>query len=231
MFAEIAGKYDFMNDVLSFGIHHSWRRKSVKRSNTRPGMSIIDCCCGTGDFSIAYNKYLKGDCKIVGVDFVQEMLDLATEKTTKLRENENNGLDYKNIEFEQADIMKMDFPDDRFDLGCISFGIRNIPKPLECLIEMSRVVRSGGELVILELGQPVGLFSLIYKFYSKFIMPPLGWLLTGNRKAYIYLPVSAERFPSRQKFIDIMNKTGKLTNCRYYPLTFGIAYVYIGEVV
>jgi demethylmenaquinone methyltransferase/2-methoxy-6-polyprenyl-1,4-benzoquinol methylase len=221
MFSDIAPKYDITNTVLSLGIHHIWRRATVKASAAAPGMRVLDCATGTGDLALAFKQTVGPTGRVVGTDFNADMLSFAPAKARA------RGLD---VEFEVADAMDLPYADATFDVASISFGIRNVDDPVRALGEMARVVVPGGRVVILEFGQPRGLVGLSYTFYSKFIIPFIGGLLTGNRKAYEYLPTTAAVFPCRQDFLDRMRQTGRYSNVSYRELTGGIAFLYVGTV-
>ncbi|MES2764582.1 MAG: bifunctional demethylmenaquinone methyltransferase/2-methoxy-6-polyprenyl-1,4-benzoquinol methylase UbiE [Bacteroidota bacterium] len=220
MFAEIAPHYDSMNTILSFGIHHLWRKKAVRVSGAKPGMDVLDCATGTGDLAIEFKKNV-GNGRVVGTDFCAEMLEFAPAKA--LKENVK-------VEFSVADAMNLPFKDNEFDISSISFGIRNVDVPVRALSEMARVVKPGGKVVVLEFGQPKGVFNILYKTYSKYIMPAIGSLFAKHRAAYEYLPQTAAKFPCREEFLKLMNETGSFKSAKYYPLTFGVAYLYVGEV-
>jgi demethylmenaquinone methyltransferase / 2-methoxy-6-polyprenyl-1,4-benzoquinol methylase len=220
MFANIAGKYDLLNDVLSLGIHHSWRRKAVRESGCQDGMQVLDCACGTGDLSFAFKKKVGPGGEVTGTDFCEPMLVIARDKTKE------RNID---IKFEFADAMNLQYEDEQFDISSISFGIRNVDDPRQGLQEMARVLRPGGKVVVIEFGQPRGIFSLIYKIYSKTIIPLIGKILSKSDFAYDYLPQTAAAFPCREEFTKIMESTGLLKNCRYHTLSFGIAFLYVGE--
>ena len=175
MFASIAGRYDVTNSVLSLGIHHIWRNKAVRVSGAKKGDHVLDCATGTGDLAITLKKKVGDSGYVKGTDFCQEMIDPAPAKASK------KGLV---IDFEVADAMNLPYADKEFDISSISFGIRNVDDPLICLREMARVVKPGGRVVVLEFGQPKGVMSWPYRFYSKYIIPFIGGLLTGNRDAY-----------------------------------------------
>ena len=222
MFAEISGKYDLMNDLLSFGIHHKWRKKAVKLSQAKSGMKVLDCATGTGDLAIEFKRVVGDSGEVTGTDFCAEMLEYAPPKA------KSEGLE---IKFEIADVMDLQYPQNSFDIASISFGIRNVDDTLRGLSEMARVVKSGGKVVIIEFGQPKGIFSLFYKIYSKILMPLMGKIFAKAREAYSYLPQTASEYPCRENFTAIMDRTGTLHKNRYYTLTFGIAYIYIGEKI
>lgn len=221
MFASIAGDYDKVNSVLSFGIHHIWRNRTVKESGAKAGDKVLDCATGTGDLAITFKEKVGENGYVLGTDFCQEMIDPAPAKAKAKK---------LNIDFEVADAMNLPYEDHRFDIASISFGIRNVDDPVQALSEMARVVKPGGRVVVLEFGQPKGLLSLPYQFYSRYVMPTVGGILSGNKEAYTYLPETSARFPAEGKFIELMDKTGKFSKKRYVELTGGIAYIYIGTV-
>ncbi len=221
MFSAIAPRYDLANGVLSFGVHHGWRRAAVQASGARPGLAVLDCATGTGDLALAFRRAVGASGEVIGTDFCAEMLARAPQKAAEA------GLPVK---FEVADAMALPYPDDRFDIASIAFGIRNVDDPARCLAELARVVRPGGKVVVLEFGQPRGLFGLLYRFYSRFVMPLIGGLLSGQRAAYRYLPRTAAAFPAGDQFISLMANTGAFAAARALPLTLGTAYVYVGEV-
>jgi demethylmenaquinone methyltransferase / 2-methoxy-6-polyprenyl-1,4-benzoquinol methylase len=222
MFSSIATRYDVTNEVLSFGIHRLWRRTAIRLSGAKPGDAVLDCATGTGDLAIAFKHTVGGDGRVVGTDFCPEMLESAPAKASR------EGLE---IEFAVADAMDLrQYADDTFDVASISFGIRNVDDPVKCLEEMARVVKPGGRVVVLEFGQPRGLFGGLFRFYSKVLMPFVGGLLTGNRAAYQYLPRTAAAFPAGEKFLELMDRSGAYRKRAAHPLTFGTAYVYVGTV-
>lgn len=221
MFSDIAPRYDLTNSVLSLGIHHLWRKRTVKVSGAKPGSSVLDCATGTGDLALEFKRTVGPTGKVLGTDFNADMLSHAPAKAT------SKGLA---VDFEVADAMHLPYADATFDVASISFGIRNVDDPKTALAEMARVVRPGGRIVILEFGQPRGIMGLTYRFYSKNIIPLIGGILTGNRKAYEYLPTTAAAFPCREQFTALMQSTGRLTDCTYEELTGGIAFLYSGVV-
>ncbi len=215
MFADIASKYDLLNDVLSLGIHKKWRRKAVELSNCQIGSAVLDIAAGTGDFSFEFAKITDN---VTGVDFCKEMLDIAILKAEK-RNSE--------VEFSVADAMNLPFDDNTFDIVSIAFGIRNVDDTSKAISEMYRVLKPDGRAVILEFGQPIGGFKYIYDFYSNYIMPSLGKLLAKSESAYTYLPETAAKYPCREEFLDISTNAAKFSSVNYHTLTFGIAYIYI----
>jgi demethylmenaquinone methyltransferase/2-methoxy-6-polyprenyl-1,4-benzoquinol methylase len=221
MFAEIAPRYDTANTALSFGIHHLWRKYVVQRSGVQDGMRVLDCATGTGDLAIAFKRAVGARGTVVGTDFCAEMMETAPTKSRAA------GLD---IRFEVADAMNLPYEPHSFDVASISFGIRNVDDPVQALRSMAGVVRSGGKVIVLEFGQPHGIFGALYRWYSNSIIPIVGGLLTGKRDAYSYLNRTAAAFPSGDKFIALMHQADVFSSCVATPLTFGVAYVYVGVV-
>lgn len=221
MFASIAPTYDRVNSILSFGIHHRWRSRLVRAAGAADGLSVLDCATGTGDLAIAFRKAVGDGGEVVGTDFCAEMLVPAPDKARA------QGLD---IRFEVADAMALPYPDDRFDIASISFGIRNVDDPATALKEMARAVRPGGRVAVLEFGQPSGAFGALYRFYSNTVIPTVGGLISGNRAAYRYLPETSAAFPAGDAFTALMRRTGAFASVEAIPLTFGVAWIYIGTV-
>lgn len=221
MFTQIAPRYDATNDVLSLGVHRLWRRVAVKRSGVVAGDSVLDCATGTGDLALAFKRTVGPTGEVIGTDFNAGMLSFAPGKAKEA------GLDVK---FEVADAMKLPYESSRFTVASISFGIRNVDDPKACVAELARVVKPGGRVVVLEFGQPKGLFGMFFRFYARFVMPLLGQLLTGSRAAYEYLPRTMAAFPAGDRFVGMMQETGKYSSAKAHPLLFGLAYVYVGVV-
>jgi demethylmenaquinone methyltransferase/2-methoxy-6-polyprenyl-1,4-benzoquinol methylase len=216
MFASISTRYDRANTVLSGGVHHLWRKKAVRWSGAKEGDRVLDCATGTGDLAIAFRKAVGASGRVVGTDFVPEMLHLARQKAP-------------DITFEVADVTRLPYDDASFDVASISFGIRNVNDPRKGLAEMTRTLRSGGRLIVLEFGQPRSrAFGALYDFYRRRVMPKLGGLVTGEQDAYEYLESSAGRFPCAEDFVALMREAGEFSSIELTPLTFGIAYLYRG---
>jgi len=219
MFASIARRYDTANEVLSLGIHKGWRRAAVAVSGAAKAQRVIDCATGTGDLALEFKRAVGSTGEVIGTDFCAEMLRPAPAKAKRA------GLDVK---FAVADALALPYPDGRFDIASIAFGIRNVDDPLRCLREMARVVKPGGSVIVLEFGQPRGAFGALFRAYSRGVMPLVGGLLTGNRAAYEYLPRTAAAFPAGERFLALMRESGAFSRVEAHPLTFGTAYVYRG---
>lgn len=218
IFSDVAARYDRANQVLSLGIHHLWRKKLVQWSYAKPGDQILDCATGTGDVAIAFQKHLKGQGVVTGIDFCSEMLSFAPQKAQDLGFT---------IDFQVADVTQLPFQDESFDIVSISFGIRNVENPLAGIQEMARVLKPGGRLLILEFGQVKWpLVNSAYSWYSKNVLPKVGGWITKKPQAYEYLQESSAEFPCGSDFIKVMKKVPALDGFEFEALNFGIAYLY-----
>jgi len=219
MFNSISGNYDFLNHFLSLGIDIRWRKKAVKLlAETNPKL-ILDVATGTGDFAIETLK-LNPD-KVIGVDISEGMLDVGRKK---MRER---GFADK-IDMRLGDSENLPFEENKFDAVIVAFGVRNFENLEKGLVEMKRVLKPGGQMVVLEFSKPAAFpFKQIYNFYFNFILPKIGRLISRDSAAYTYLPESVQAFPDGEDFIKILNRIGfNKTSCQ--PLTFGISSLYIG---
>lgn len=222
VFESIADHYDRMNSLLSFRMHKVWRRFAMKKMGVKPGDSAIDVCCGTCDWAIALAK-ASGTGKIIGLDFSQNMLQVAQKK---LKEK---GLEDQ-VELVHGDAMNLPFPDNSFDYATIGFALRNVPDFVWVLNEMKRVVKPGGLVVSLELSKPVWpLFRTVYYFYFQRFLPWLGKLFANRYNQYRWLPESLKTFPGYEELAKIMHDEVGLVEVEVYPLTGGIAALHIGR--
>jgi len=219
MFNKIAGKYDLLNHLLSFDIDKYWRRKVISCLKGTSHAMILDVATGTGDLAIASMKILPE--KVIGVDISEKMLDIGREKLIKRK------LTGK-IDFRMGDAEELPFPDNYFDAVISGFGVRNFGNLNRGIREAYRVLKKGGQLVILEFSKPSGLlFGKLFTWYFKKILPGIGGLISGDQQAYLYLPESVSAFPSGNVFLNIIRAEG-FGSCSFKPLTFGIATIYSG---
>jgi len=220
MFNDISPKYDFLNHFLSFGIDRLWRKKLVKLLRQSKPSEILDVATGTGDLAMAVAKI--NPRKIIGIDISEQMLDVGRAKLIKA----NSG---NLISFQQADAEQIPFPDNSFDAITVAFGVRNFENLELGISEMRRVLRPGGWMYILEFSHPqVFPMKQLFYLYSRFFIPSMGRLISGNKRAYSYLPESVAAFPSGKKFVEIIEKQG-LFKVSFIPLTMGIASIYSGQ--
>jgi len=221
MFASVARSYDRVNQILSFGMHHGWRRAAVRWSGVKSGDRVLDCATGTGDLALEFKRAAGADGAVTGTDFCAEMLALAPAKA------ERAGL---SVRFEVADVLALPYADGTFDVASIAFGIRNVENPARGVRELARVVKPAGRVVVLEFGQPGGpLFGPAFRFYSHTLLPRIGGWVSGQRSAYEYLDRTASEFPSGERFAALMRGTGAFRDVRMHPLAGGAVYVYVGE--
>lgn len=220
MFSDISEKYDLGNDVLSFGAHRLWKRTMVRQARAPRGGRVLDLATGTGDIALLFTDQVGPEGEVLGVDFCPDMIEQA-------RARQKNQL--PNLSFEVGDAMNLRFADNSFDITSISFGIRNVDDPVKALSEMRRVVKPGGRVVVLEFGQPGGLFGVLYRFYSNHVLPIIGGIVSGNREAYSYLNRTSAAFPCRDQFVELMHRAG-FRRASWRGLFGGIAFLYIGEV-
>jgi demethylmenaquinone methyltransferase / 2-methoxy-6-polyprenyl-1,4-benzoquinol methylase len=214
MFSAIARRYDLANHALSCGIDFYWRKRAADVVvNWRPE-EIVDLATGTGDLALALQKKLP-NAEVTGVDFLPEMLELAQRK----------GLSRAIL----ADAMQLPFPDASFDCVTIAFGLRNMENWRDALGEMSRVLRQGGHLLVLEFSLPTrSIVRTIYRFYLHRCLPLLGSFLTGRKSAYDYLGASIEEFPSGRAMLDLLEVSG-FQHATYQPLSYGIVTIYTAQ--
>ena len=221
MFGEIAPKYDRMNHLLSMNVDHYWRWKTVRRLDPNRNDPILDCCSGTGDLAFAFEKKTKFSVPVIAADFCYEMLHVGEQKRRKRAGS--------NIQFVEADTQQLPFQSDHFQIVSAAFGLRNVADTDQGLREMARVCKPGGQVAILEFSMPRRQpIKGMYGWYFKNILPRIGQALAKNdASAYDYLPDSVGEFPSYEQLTERMLQAG-LSEARFYPLTFGIATLYVG---
>lgn len=227
MFGQIAGRYDFLNHLLSLNVDRWWRRQTVRLVPPQPAtdsipLPILDVCTGTGDLALAYDRAAGGRTPIVAADFCHEMLAIGRQKAAKA------GADGR-ITFLEADAQSLPLPTGAFQIVCVAFGLRNVADTDRGLAEMARVAVPGGHVAVLEFSTPTWQpFKAIYGAYFRHVLPRIGKIISRNSDAYEYLPTSVGEFPQGQALLDRMRAAG-LTDLRRYPLTFGVATLYVGQ--
>jgi len=221
MFDRIAPRYDLLNRVLSLGIDRRWRRFAVRQLQVPRNGMVLDIATGTGDVALEIGRQTDASVTIVGSDFTQGMLVLGQDKIAASPYHDR-------ILLVNAPCESMPHPNGTFDGITIAFGIRNVVDRQQGLCEMARVLKPGGQAVILEFATPRNsFFRAVYYFYFRRVLPWLGGLIS-QRSAYQYLPDSVLEFPDRETFKGMMEQAG-FVDVRVHDLTGGIAAVHVGR--
>jgi demethylmenaquinone methyltransferase/2-methoxy-6-polyprenyl-1,4-benzoquinol methylase len=219
MFDAIAGRYDFLNHLLSLGIDRRWRVRAVRELDLQQGDRVLDLCTGTADLALAALNGPKASPRsVVGVDFSAAMLRFGREKLARLGE--------RRVALVRGDAMRLPLPDESVNAVTIGFGIRNVQRPDAAAREIVRVLKPGGRLAILEFGTPTlpGLRAA-YLFYFRHVLPLIGRLISRHNDAYSYLPASVAAFPSPDAFLALLRDAG-FSDVRVVSLTLGVVYLF-----
>lgn len=220
MFDRIAGRYDLVNRIMTFGLDQSWRRKTVSRLDLKPGSRILDLATGTGDMALEVLRQEPG-ASVVGLDPSAEMLAVGREKIA------GQGLS-EQIEMQQGEAETLPFDDDSFDGVCISYGIRNVADRGAGLREMARVTRPDGRIAILEATDVrSGLLAPFARFHVYQVVPRVGALLS-NAEEYRYLQTSITAFPAADEFAAFMAENG-LEVLEVKSMTFGANTLFVAR--
>jgi demethylmenaquinone methyltransferase/2-methoxy-6-polyprenyl-1,4-benzoquinol methylase len=220
MFDRIAGRYDFLNHLLSMGIDKGWRKKAINTLREINPKKILDVATGTGDLAIAALT-LQPD-HITGVDISEGMMEIGRKKL------QDKNLDDK-ITLQYGDSEALPFEAGDFDAITCAYGVRNFEHLEKGLEQMSRVLRTGGRIAILEFSRPKKFpVKQLYHFYFRYILPTLGKTVSKDATAYTYLPESVAAFPEGAKFCAILEQCG-FKEVKAHPLTFGITTLYTGK--
>lgn len=218
MFDDIAPRYDFLNSLLSAGIHTGWRVFATRCAALKPGDAVLDVCSGTGEWTTALRKAVGTAGFIAAADFSLPMLRSGAGRFAKTGADEVQG-----------DAARLPFADETFDAVTVAFGIRNVADKDKAFREMARVLKPGGRVVCLEFSQPPpGPFRAAYDLHARYVMPAVGGAVSGRRDAYAYLPESMKRFDDRARLAARMRGAG-LAGVRWVDLTFGLVCVHVGE--
>ena len=221
-FDRVAPKYDFMNTLLSFGIHHLWKRNAVRRMRLRGGDRVLDVCGGTGDLALLAADAVGPRGHVVVYDINRAMMQAGRPKIEARR------LEGR-IRFVQGDAEQLAFPDASFDAAMVGFGIRNVTRMQTGFREMHRVLRPGGTFMCLEFSKPTSAwFRWLYDLYSFRIMPLLGELIAGSSQAYACLPETIRMFPLAEELVELLESAG-FRDATFHRLTNGIATVHLAR--
>ena len=221
MFDSIAPAYDFMNTAMTFGLHRYWRNCAIKMLKSLPHDAILDVATGTGDVAFClYDKFRPKS--IVGIDLGNGMLNIARKKLASMSHEAQ-----KAICFKQENCLDLSFSDKQFDLITVAYGVRNFERLAQGYAEMFRVLKPGGTLCVIELSVPKNpLIKWAYNLYSRHLIPSIGRMVSGDSRAYSYLPESIAACPQREDMTALMSQAG-FTDCRYRSLTFGTLTIYL----
>jgi demethylmenaquinone methyltransferase/2-methoxy-6-polyprenyl-1,4-benzoquinol methylase len=222
MFASIAQRYDLLNHLLSLNIDRSWRRFTTRRVPPQPGVPVLDCCTGTADLALAYDRAAQGRAHVVGIDFCREMLALGKGKVNKQGAAGH-------VVLIEGDAQRLPVPSDTFGVVSVAFGLRNVRDTIRGIDEMIRSARPRGKVAILEFSRPRGrVLGRLYLAFFRHVLPRLGQAIAPNQdQAYHYLPRTVLSFPDGQDMLDLLGSRG-LIELEMHPLTLGIATLYVG---
>jgi len=219
MFDAIASRYDLLNHLLSAGLDKQWRKRGVAALKLSGRETVLDLCTGTGDFALAAAEPQSSARRVVGIDFSAAMLQIGKQKVERIPSSR--------ITLVRGDATRIPLRDASVDAATIGFGIRNVEEPRQACLEVLRVLRRDGTLVILEFSLPRSpMVRKFYLWYFRRVLPLIGRLISKHPKAYTYLPESVEAFPSADEFSEQLRSVGFGT-VRAVPLTFGIVYMFV----
>ncbi|NWO05693.1 MAG: bifunctional demethylmenaquinone methyltransferase/2-methoxy-6-polyprenyl-1,4-benzoquinol methylase UbiE [Alteromonadaceae bacterium] len=221
VFHSVAARYDVMNDLMSMGIHRLWKRFTIELSGVRPGHKVLDIAGGTGDLTMKFSDLVGPSGKVVLADINASMLQVGRSRLT------DRGY-AGNIEYVQADAEHLPFPDNNFQAVSIAFGLRNVTDKDQALRDMTRVLKPGGKLMVLEFSKPTNpLLSKVYDEYSFRALPLMGKLIANDSESYKYLAESIRMHPDQETLKAMMEDAG-LVQCKYYNMTGGVVALHVG---
>lgn len=189
LFNSIAGKYDLLNNAMSFGLHKFVKKDCLKLLCLKEGANVLDGCCGTGDMA-GFVKEIQPFAEVTGVDFSENMLEIAKTKV-------------KNVHFMKGDVTSTNFPDNSFDAVIMGFGLRNISNPERALFEILRIMKPGGKFLHLDFGRK----NLASRMFN-ILIPIAAFFFGGDFKSYSYLVKSKNAFPEPDELIEDFEKSG-----------------------
>lgn len=221
VFDSVAGRYDVMNDVMSFGIHRLWKWLTIQHCHIKAGQTVLDVAAGTGDLSARLARQVGPAGQVIATDINASMLGQGRHRLI------NQGI-IGNISYIQADAETLPFHDNTFDCITIAFGLRNVTHKEVALSTFHRILKPGGRLMILEFSKTrVPVLSEIYDFYSFNVLPRLGKIITNDSDSYRYLAESIRMHPDQQTLRTMMEEAG-FENCDYHNFSTGIVALHHG---
>ncbi len=218
VFHSVAARYDLMNDLMSAGLHRLWKAFTVEQAAVRPGQRVLDIAGGTGDLAIAFAKRVGATGEVLLTDINASMLTVGRDRML------DEGLVPRVV---QCDAEKLPFPDDRFDVVTVAFGLRNMTHKDVALAEMRRVLRPGGKLLVLEFSRVFKPLAPLYDLYSFKVLPWMGRLVAKDEASYRYLAESIRMHPDQETLKGMMEAAG-LERVEYFNLTAGVVALHKG---
>ena len=216
VFSSVAQKYDLMNDVMSLGVHHLWKRFTLEMCGLRPGHKVLDLAGGTGDLALKQTQMVGKDGLVVLADINAEMLQQGRDRVI------DNGF-VKQVEVVQCNAELLPFADNYFDCVTIAFGLRNVTDKAAALVSMRRILKPGGRLCVLEFSRPIyPTLDRLYDIYSFNILPRMGELIAGDRESYQYLAESIRMHPDQEALKNIIIEQGGFDEVEVHNLSGGI---------
>ena len=221
VFDSVAPRYDLMNDLMSAGVHRLWKRFTLALANLRPGQRALDVAGGSGDLAA-------GLARQVGARGLVVLTDINGAMLRRGRDRLINAGHAGNVDCVQANAESLPFRDSIFDCVTIGFGLRNVTDKAAALASMRRVLKPGGQLLVLEFSHPtVAAIRPLYDAYSFRVLPLLGRVVAGDEASYRYLAESIRMHPDQETLLRLMQEAG-LEGCRYHNLSSGIVAVHRG---
>ncbi len=218
VFDSVAPKYDVMNDLMSMGLHRAWKAYTVLVANVKDGQYVLDIAGGTGDLAMAFAPKVGSKGKVVHTDINEAML----------REGRNRLLDAGiSVPTLVCDAEHLPFPDAHFDLVTVAFGLRNMTHKDAALLEMNRVLKPGGKLLVLEFSKVAKPLTKIYDWYSFKVLPKIGKLVANDDSSYQYLAESIRMHPDQDELKAMMLKGG-FGHVDYHNMSGGIVALHVG---
>ena len=219
VFSSVASRYDLMNDLMSLGVHHLWKRFAVHLSGVREGEKVLDVAGGTGDMAALFHRHAGNEGMVLISDINHDMLKVGRNKL--LDKGIVSGLDYV-----QANAENLPFTDNYFDCVSIAFGLRNVTDKAAALRSMYEKTKFGGRLVILEFSSVVlPYLKRLYDLYSFKLIPLLGRIVAGDEDSYRYLVESIRMHPDQETLKGMIEDSG-YSHVEYYNLTGGIVAIH-----
>ena len=218
VFDSVAARYDLMNDLMSGGLHRLWKRLAIERSGVRPGDRVLDVAGGTGDLARLLARRVAPRGEVVLTDINRAMLRVGRNRLL------DEGLVLPVV---QCDAEALPFPSASFDCVTIGFGLRNVTRKERALAEITRLLRPGGRVLVLEFSQVLELLQPLYDFYSFQVLPRLGKLVVGDEASYRYLAESIRMHPDQEELKAMMQAAG-LDKVDYLSLAGGVVAIHRG---